>query len=161
MTATTIAFLVIVNALAWLVIHLGFAWGGTRLPADRFNPDAWWYRPRAFERKGRIYERWFGVRRWKDLMPDGAGWFKGGFRKRGLRMTEDAYLERFVVETCRGEFVHWMVLTAGLLFFIWNTVDVALIMVLYAVIANVPCIVIQRYNRIRLRRLLDRKTKRE
>lgn len=159
MTPGRIVFLVVANTLAWLVIHLGFAWGGTRLPPGCFHPEAWWFRPRPFERDGRFYGRWFGIRRWKDLVPDGAGWFKGGFRKGGLGATDNAYFERFIVETCRGEFVHWMVFAAGLLFFLCNPPGVGLAMMLYAAIANVPCILIQRYNRVRMRQLLDRRNK--
>ncbi len=159
MTPGHIVFLVLVNTVAWLGIHMGFAWGGTRLPARWFDPNAWWCRPRRFERDGRIYARGFGVRRWKDLVPDGAGWFRGGFRKRGLKTRDRAYIEGFVVETCRGEFVHWMVFAAGGLFFLWNTTDVAIGMMVYAALANLPCIIIQRYNRIRMQQILAHKAR--
>lgn len=64
-----------------------------------------------------------------------------------------AYLERFVRETCRGEAVHWVVFACALLFFLWNPWWIGLIMVAYAAAVNVPCIIAQRYNRIRLVRL--------
>ena len=95
--------LAVVNVLAWPVIHVGFAWAGTRARAERFRPDAWLFRTRAFERTGRIYEVLFGVKAWKGRLPDGAAWFKSGFKKRSLARADRAYLDRFVVEACRGD----------------------------------------------------------
>ena len=56
------------------------------------------------------------------------------------------HLERFVVETRRAEATHWLVLAAGPFFVLWNPWGLALVMVAYAVVANVPCLLIQRYN---------------
>jgi len=43
------------------------------------------------------------------------------------------------------------------IFFLWNPWWADLIIVIYAVAANVPCILAQRYNRLRFHRLLARK----
>ena len=151
------AWLVVVNILAWLVLHLGVAWLGTRLPVSLFAPGQWLYRLRPWEDDGRVYDRLFRIKQWKDRLPDGAALFAGGFRKAGLRDVTAEYLDRFVNETCRGEAVHWVVLLSGGLFFLWNSWRVGLIMVAYAVIANMPCILAQRYNRRRLARIVARK----
>jgi glycosyl-4,4'-diaponeurosporenoate acyltransferase len=150
-----VGWLVAVNVLAWLAIHLGVAWAGTRLPVRLFRPAAWPYRTRGWERGGRIYERLFAVRAWKDRLPDGAGLFAGGFRKASLRSASADYLDRFAAETCRGEAVHWAVLASSALFFLWNPPPVGAVMVAYAVLANLPCILVQRYNRIRLKRIMS------
>ena len=147
-------WLVIVNVGAWPVIHLGVAWLGTQLPASLFRTEQWWYRERAWEQGGRLYERVFGIRRWKRSLPDGAALFKKGFRKKRLEALDRDYLFRFAQETCRGEAVHWVVLACSGLFFLWNPWWVGLIMVAYAVLANMPCILTQRHNRIRFVRLL-------
>ena len=96
------------------------------------------------------------MRRWKGLLPDGAALFKKGFRKKKLNARDPGYMERFVKETCRGEAVHWAVLGCSFLFFLWNPWWAGLIMVVYALAANLPCIVTQRYNRIRLMRVIGR-----
>lgn len=151
-----VIWLIVVNILGWLVLHLLIAWAGTRLTAERFNGNRFLYRSRTWEAGGRFYERWFRIRQWKDALPDGATWFRGGFPKAALRSHDREYLARFVKETCRGETVHWVVMLAAPLFFIWNPPGAGAIMLVYGVLANLPCIVIQRYNRNRLNRLLGR-----
>jgi len=161
MIALPVVWLIVVNILAWLVIHLGVAWIGTRLPEQLFAPDQWLYRTRAWEASGRLYERFFGIRSWKDRLPDGAALFRGGFRKKNLRAMDREYLERFERETCRGELVHWVALLCGPLFFLWNPWRAGVIMVGYALIANVPCILAQRYNRIRLAGIRNRRLRKQ
>jgi glycosyl-4,4'-diaponeurosporenoate acyltransferase len=160
MTSSQIILLVVGNTLAWLVIHMGFAWAGTKAPPHWFNPQARLFRTYGFERSGRIYEILFRVKTWKDTVPDAAAWFKQGFPKKALAEAETAYLDRFIVETCRGEAVHWLVFLAAGLFFLWNSLWVGWVMVAYSTAANFPCIVIQRYNRARLRRLAEKRASR-
>lgn len=157
MTPEIIAIL-IANVLGWPIIHIACAWGGTQLRPDRFNPEAWLFRTYWFERTGAIYERLFRIKQWKHAIPDGAAWFKAGFPKRELAEADVPYLKRFLLETCRAELVHWAVFLAAGIFFLWNEVWVGLIMVAYGAVANVPCIVIQRYNRARLRRVIARRS---
>jgi len=149
--------LVAVNILAWCLIHLSVPYVLTRLPARLFRRDGPLCRRRSWERDGTPYERLFGIRRWKDALPDGAAVFRGGFRKRSLARADTAYLERFAAETRRGELAHWLVLAAAGLFFAWNPWPLGLLMIVYAVAANAPCILAQRYNRLRLLRLLARR----
>jgi len=149
-------WLVLVDSVAWGVLHVGIAWAGTRLPASWFSPRFPLFRPMRWEQRGRSYERVFRVRMWKHRLPDGAAWFSGGFSKASLNKRDSAYLERFVTETCRGEAVHWVVLSCGGLFFLWNPGWLACCMVLYAIAANLPCIIAQRYNRLRMARVLAR-----
>jgi glycosyl-4,4'-diaponeurosporenoate acyltransferase len=148
------ALLVAANVAAWLLIHMGFAWAGTRLPCRLFKAERGLFRIRGFERQGALYERTFRIRSWKDLLPDGARLFEGGFPKGRLARRDADYLRRFVLETRRGETVHWAVFLASGLFFLWNPANIAVWMILYAALANFPCILAQRYNRARLERLL-------
>lgn len=154
MTAAEVWILIGINAFAWGVIHIGFAWAGMQLSPARFDPESWFFRTHSFERGGRLYERLFAVKQWKELLPDGATLFKAGFPKKSLAAADQPYLERFIVETCRGEAVHWAVLLAAGPFFLWNPPWAGCIMIVYGVAANVPCIVTQRYNRVRMKRLL-------
>lgn len=149
-----ILWLIIVNVAAWPIIHLGVAWLATQMPRRLFRPEQRWYRERRFEFGGRLYETLLGIRRWKKRLPDGAALFKRGFRKKRIQSYQRAYLERFAQETCRGEAVHWVVLSSSVFFFLWNPWWAGLIMVAYALVANGPCIITQRYNRIRLMKML-------
>lgn len=81
--------------------------------------------------------------------------FKGGFSKRGLARRDRNYIQRFVAETCRAEFSHWLPLLLSLQFFLWNPVYIAVWMPLYALLTQAPFIIVQRHVRPRLRRLLD------
>ncbi len=148
--------IVTLNIFGWLLLHLAIAYGGLRLPVRLFANDGRWTRLRSWEADGRVYERHFQVRRWKGLLPDGATWFAGGFPKRTRASRDPAYLERFAAETRRGEMVHWIVLAAVPLFFLWNPIWAWGIHGLYALMANLPCILVQRYNRARLAVLAQR-----
>lgn len=150
MTTSAVLALILANGLAWLLCHVGIAWLGTALNAGRFNPDRFWFRTRRWEHKGRVYERAFRIRAWKDRLPDGAAWFSNGFPKAELRQRTAAYRERFIRETCRGEAVHWLVAACAPLFFLWNPPWAGGVMIAYALVANLPCILVQRYNRARL-----------
>lgn len=156
-----IPWLIFVDVAAWFVIHMGVAWLGIRLSTHRFNHDSWLYRPRRWEQGGRAYERVLAIRRWKRMLPDGAALFSGGFRKANLGDADDAaYLERFRRETCRAEAVHLVVFGCAALFFIWNPWPVGIVMIVYGALANLPCIAAQRYNRIRLGRVIAARQRR-
>lgn len=148
---------VLVNVLAWLVIQLGLAWMMIRIPADRFNPRGPLAQLWNWELSGDSYEKFLGIKLWKDRLPDAAGWFKGGFPKARLRVPSSEFLERFLRETWRGELTHWLALLPLPLFAIWNPCWGIAINAAYAVAANVPCILVQRYNRGRLLRVSVKK----
>lgn len=59
-----------------------------------------------------------------------------------------------MIETQRAEWTHWVSMLPAPLFFIWNPVWAGWLMILYALIANLPFIIIQRYNRPRLLKLI-------
>ena len=83
-----------------------------------------------------------------------AQWFGLGFAKTSLAGLQATYLERFIRETWRGELCHWAALGCTPVFFLWNPLWADLVMVSYALVGNLPCILAQRYNRARFQRLL-------
>ena len=147
------AITILIDVIAWFVIHMSVSYIMTRRHLTSFNIDSWLYRKRVWEKNGWIYEKLFKVLSWKKILPDGAAIFKGGFEKKRLKESNMGYLASFVKETCRAELTHWVVLLFGPLFFIWNIWWVGILMIAYAILANIPCIITQRYNRIRLRRI--------
>ena len=148
-----VSWVITLNVAGWPVIQLLLAWMFTRMPETCFNPPA----SSAWEKGGRFYENFFGIKHWKDHLPDAARWFGGGFAKGKLCETEAGYLQRFILETWRGELCHWCALAFTPVFFLWNPWWGNAVMITYAIAANLPCILAQRYNRLRLRRLLARK----
>jgi glycosyl-4,4'-diaponeurosporenoate acyltransferase len=146
--------LVFLNTIAWLVaIFLP----GTLIQGmsiRRFRERSFLFRIRAWERSGSIY-RFLGVRWWKELLPDGAGIYPQGFKKRRMMEHDEFYLKRFILESCRAEFVHWIILAETPLFFLWNPFPSAFYMIPFSLAINLPCIIVQRYNRPRLRHLIN------
>ena len=150
----TVCWIVVLTVAGWPFIQLGLAWLFTRLPVAWFDPPE----AKAWEHGGKIYELAFGIKRWKDRLPDAASWIGGGFAKGALAGRDPNYLRRFIQETWRGELCHWVALGFAPLFFLWNPWWGDAVIVVYAIAANLPCILAQRYNRLRLRHLLARRT---
>jgi len=98
--------------------------------------------------------------RWQRLLPEAGSLMAGGVDKRRIRGRSTEALERYAAETRRAEYVHWLGLAAAPWFALWNPAWLAIVMVAYAVTANLPCIVSLRSNRLRIVHLLARRTAR-
>ncbi len=149
------AVLVLIYALIWIAIHIGSGYAAHRIALTHFSGEGVLCRLRRFERHGSVYRR-LRVHRWKDALPEAGSFFSGGFSKRTLQHRDPEYLRRFLSETCRAELSHWIAVVIGLNFFIWNPWYVGLIMLVYGLATNLPFILVQRYNRLRLRAVLAR-----
>jgi glycosyl-4,4'-diaponeurosporenoate acyltransferase len=140
--------------IAWLVFNLSVAGVISRLRSQSFNPDTWLFKERSWEKRSRLYENLLKIKKWKSWLPDGAEVSRKAFKKKHLQTADSAYIQVFILETCRAEILHWIIFLFGFVFFIWNPWYVGIIMIVYAGVTNLPCILTQRYNRIRLKRLL-------
>lgn len=143
------------NVLGWPVIHMTIGFAVLRIPEQAFAHDTWLTATRSWERDGKIYRDWFAIRKWKSLLPDGAPWL-GGFAKKKLLSHNPTCISQFLIETRRAEIAHWCMLACLLFFFLWNPLWARWVMAAYALIANLPCILAQRYNRFILRRIARR-----
>lgn len=147
-------WIVTLNVVTIPLIHLLIAWVFTRLPRRWFKPEGWLFRERYWERGGRLYEAVLHVRGWKKWLPDGAPWLRG-FAKRNLRKRDEHYLETFRAETCRGESAHLAQIPGILGVLAWNPWPwAALAIVLYALLSNLPCMIVQRHTRHRMGRVV-------
>lgn len=147
--------LILVDLAAWPVLQLTIAWVFTQLDHSHFVASPCIYRLRRWEPE--FYRRWLRVRRWKALLPDGSSWVGGRFPKKRLQATNRLYLRRFAEETRRGEAAHWVMILCLPLFYFWNPLWACAVMTVYALAANLPCIVVQRYNRGVLLRCLSQR----
>lgn len=135
---------------------------GQRLPC-RFHPERFPFRPQRWERGGRIYAG-LHIGSWKKLVPDMSRLLPDMVRKElpASGAVTAAQAAALVQETCRAEAVHGASCLLGLvclrLWPGWGGVAVVLVWVL---LANLPFILIQRYNRPRLIRLEGLLQKRE
>jgi glycosyl-4,4'-diaponeurosporenoate acyltransferase len=146
---------VVIDFIAWFIIHMGVVLVAIHIPSKSFDPEGRLYRDRRWEKNGEIYTKVFKIKKWKAYLPDGSKLLKyRGFPKSRLEEKDDRYLASFLQETCRAELTHWIIILFGPLFFLWNKPGVGLIMIAYALIENLPLIMAQRYNRIRLKRVL-------
>ncbi len=162
---------ILLTFILWGIIQVAAALICLHLPDRFFAPDSALFRSRRFEQEGTLYLRVFAVHRWKHLLPDGgAAWKKKGFQKKRLDNTGAVNLNRFLVESARGEMTHWLAILPFWVFGFFTPGYVLWMMLAYALVINLPCIIVQRYNRPRIHRLLrlmnekgkeNRKEKRE
>jgi glycosyl-4,4'-diaponeurosporenoate acyltransferase len=145
---------ILIDIAAWFVIHMSVSYFMTHIPLSSFGRDFWLCKPRKWENNGKIYQRIFVIKSWKKKLPDGAALFKEGFQKKTLRGLDSTYLDNFIRETRRAELTHWIVFLFSPVFLLWNLWWVGIVMIVYAIAVNLPCILSQRYNRIRLKRVL-------
>ena len=117
---------------------------------DRFP-----YKTCAWEKNGKIYEK-MEIRKWKDWVPDKSRWGGHEYAKtiRGQNDAENA--TRLLQETCVAELIHWVLMLATPLVFVFAHGPMAVLVVLLYGFSHIPCIIIQRYNRPRLCALLRR-----
>lgn len=148
---------IVISAVVWSVWGLATGWWYRRKPSAVINRDRWHMRTRAFESDGRWYDDRLRIRAWKDYLPETGGWF--GLSKRQLPgMTLDD-LEVFALECRRGEMVHWAALFATPAFAVWNSGWALLLVTITGLLASVPFIAVLRFNRLRIERIIDRRTR--
>ena len=142
--------------IVWSIILFLPSYLLTKVPNDYFNPRSFLFKEKKWKFKGKLYERVFFIKRWKAFLPDGAKIFKNGFEKKHLKTFSIDYLENFVIESCRAELAHLLPILLSLTFALYNPPKIVLTMFLFGVFINLPCIVTQRYNRIRINKILNK-----
>lgn len=133
---------------------------GQSLPRRWFDPGAFIYRSRKWEKGGRIYERVY-VRKWKDIVPDMSRIVPGVVKKKAALATDTKSMRRLIKETCVAELVHWLLILfiTPMIFRAMRGFGGFIAAVIY-IIGNLVFIIIQRYNRPRLVTLYKRMEKR-
>lgn len=122
-----------------------------------FSSKKFIYIPKKWEENGNFYVKKLKIKKWKDKLPQYVA--KNGFSKKNLQSLtklSPEYIERFILETCIAEWNHIMCCMYFVLSFIINPFYYGIIFSVIPIIANVPFIFIQRYNRIRFLKLKHR-----
>lgn len=140
----------------WVIGGVAIGWYHAALPIGRLQTTGPFTRLRAAEAGGRFHRRWFGVHRWKDLVPDAGTWF-GGLSKRRLPARGDGGWRRFAAESLRAERVHFCMIGLMLPLAVWNPLRWWVANLALSAVGNVPCIVIARHNRARIDALSARR----
>ena len=155
----TVRQTILADIIVWPALIIIATVIGRLIPQERI--DRWnFFQPFSFETE-RFYRTVVRIDRWKHLLPDGAALRKRGFSKRHLKQTDCRYLRLFLSETKRAELIHLFSIAPFWVFGFWMKPVWIGIMFLLALAVYLPCILAQRYNRPRLQRLYDRKTKRD
>lgn len=147
--------LIAVNAGAWVAWSFAVGWWSVRrpLPSLRTGPIT---RLRRWEHGGKWYRRALRVHRWKDHLPE-AGELLGGLGKRHLPSVEQGGLARFGLECLRAEQAHLVQVAILPVFVLWNPPIGMVVNTVYALAANLPCVLAVRYNRARVEAVLARR----
>jgi glycosyl-4,4'-diaponeurosporenoate acyltransferase len=144
----------IVDIFSWVVLHFSIGYLSTKIPYNWLNPNLRFFQSYSWEKDGKIYERLFHVRSWKHLIPDGSKMYQGAFSIKHLPTDDVAYLTHWLKESIRSEICHWMMIFPGFFFFLWNDIMGGWLMVAYAFLNNLVPIILQRFNRPRMRKLI-------
>ena len=129
---------------------------GRLIPKRFFTWRRFPYRAHRFEREGAYYLR-FKINRWQSVVPDMSRILPGFLPKKSITgRPSDAQLTLMLRETCIAEWTHVLLCVAGLVVpwkypCAWGWALYAV----YALLGNLPFIMIQRYNRPRLLALLN------
>ena len=142
--------------ILWTVFQVSAGLFCSKIPDGYFSPNGFLFKERKWEKGGVLYERVFKVRKWKRYLPDGGAVVKDGFRKKHLTDYSKENLERFQIETCRAELQHILEILPFWVFGLFAPQIVIIYMLIYALVVNLPCVIVQRYNRLRLVRVLKK-----
>lgn len=140
----------------WTILQIAAALFCSKLPDSYLSPKGLLFKERKWEKGGVFYEKKFKIRKWKRFLPDGGAIVKDGYRKKHLTDYSTENLERFLIETCRAELQHILEILPFWVFGFIAPPRAIGYMLLYALAVNLPCVVAQRYNRLRLVRVLKK-----
>jgi len=149
-------FTIILDILAWLFFHLIIAKVSLVIKDSYLVKYNLMFKVYKFEASGLIYEKLFLVNKWKDKLPDGTKILKKGFSKNRVDKMSLDYFKKFLIEVNRAELSHWFQMLPAPIFFLFNLPIVGYLMIVYALLFNLPFIIAQRYNRPKLIRIIDK-----
>lgn len=142
---------------AFLILSIIVTFISTKLPERYYDYRTWIYKERKWEKNGEFYQHVFKVKRWKDHMPEIADFIKSAFPKNSIKEFSHEYIEKFLLESCRAEFAHWCIILSSIIFLVCQGTAAFVFILLAAILMNAPFIIIQRYNRPRIIRIMKRK----
>ena len=116
-------------------------------PEEKIDPFSGYFAARGWERK--CYVR-LGIRRWKDRIPEMGGLLAHFSKKQVADRHDNAYLLKFMRETCYAEVMHLISIPAGFLilllfprYILWFGLPVAAVNALLQIMP----VLVQRYVR--------------
>ncbi len=153
------AFIItVINIAFWTALHiLGAAFITSFVPKKIYEPSNLLFKERAFEKN--LYNV-IKVSKWKGKLPIYQK--KGALDRKHIpeNLSID-HLEQFVIDTCKAELVHLLIGILGFssVVFVICKVEPFFTFIVIAIVMNfaqIPFILVQRYNRPRLLKLIYR-----
>ncbi len=137
------------NALIIALLHLILLYVCVKLSRETIDCKRPRFAPRDWEHNGRFYRDKLKINVWKDYVPQYVA--KDGFSKESLEKNPTvSYVDRFLAETCRGEWYHTANMVGIVFFLLFDPLPYSLIFSAILFTVHGACIAIQRYNRFRL-----------
>lgn len=128
---------------------------GTLLPRRWFSPEQKLFVCHAFERGGTIYTK-LRIHTWKHRLPDMSKILPKIIPSKNLLAHSRDDLPKVIQETCKAEFVHWVLCFTGFYCIrLWPGFGGVIVSVL-SFLGNLMYVIIQRYNRPRFCQIWDR-----
>ena len=125
---------------------------GRLLLKSWLHEDRFPFRPFAFERQGKLYEK-LKIKSWQNKLPDMSRLCKHCMPAKKMNADTLWELPLMIKENCVAEFIHLLLPLAGLYCLrLWPGAGGVIVTLLYF-LGNLPFVLIQRYNRPRLQRL--------
>ncbi|AUJ51480.1 glycosyl-4,4'-diaponeurosporenoate acyltransferase [Staphylococcus hominis subsp. hominis] len=159
MEIKTLITLGVYHSVYWSVTQLSLSHLFTKVPRSFFVTHHQWFQTFSFEKEGELWNRLFLINKWKMYIPEGEWLNKNIYNKRVLKPLTQESVYKMIIEMRRAELVHWLSILPVIVF-VKAPKCIKTINILYALLANVPIILTQRYNRPRLERYYQLKYKR-
>ncbi len=130
------------------------AWVADHLSYDQLETWRQRLRARGWEQDGAVYQKWCRVKAWKPLIPDAGVTSPYKFRKKHLKSLGLDYIRQFILESVRAELTHGLTILLAIPLLVASPPQFARWLAAYTLLMNLPCAIIQRYNRPRFERIL-------
>jgi len=152
---------IIFNLILVLSWHIIILFLSKNLDESVFDSQKYMYLEKKWEKNGKFYINNLKIKKWKDLLPQYIS--KNGFSKKSIILNsvhDKKYIKRFILETCRAEWNHFMCSMYWLVLFfinfiIKNSWIYYFVFSFLSILANLPYLFIQRFNRIRLKKYIN------
>ncbi len=132
---------------------------GRIVPKRWFHSDRFPFR--CSEKEKKLYAA-LRVKDWQSKVPDMSRLFKRIMPAKRINADTLSDLPRMLEETCVAEATHGILSLLGLgCMRLWKGIGGVLFAAAYILLGNVPFIIIQRYNRPRLQKLMERRRRHE
>lgn len=127
-----------------------------KLPDSMFNYQKKIFQMKKWEEQGEIYNKIFKVKKWKDKVLELSDVIKSVFPKKHINTYSKDYLNKYLIQSCRAELAHITIILSTFGYALENQISTFHNMFILAVVLNLPYIIIQRFNRPRIIKYINR-----